>query len=308
MILYLTFCIILAFFLGGAYFAYRKAFYSPLKGRDQEKPIVNPAYDPYREEMRRIYKILNDRPCEYVTITSHDGLTLSGRYYHMKDGAPLDIGFHGYKSSAIVDFSGGSALSFQLEHNLLLVDQRSHGKSQGRTITFGLKERQDLLKWVQYAVNRFGSHVDIFLYGVSMGGATVLMAAELALPKNVKAIIADCPYANAMDIILHVGQEMPIPRWLMRPFVVLGAKIFGGFDVNETDAIQAVKHAKVPILIIHGESDTFVPCSMSAEVKKANPEMVTFHTIPGAEHGISYLVDTPAYQKYVKEFLSIIPL
>jgi len=304
MILYFLLCFILAVFLGSAYFAYRQAFYSPMAGRGEVKPITNPNYDPYRPEMRRIFQALNNRPCEYVTITSHDGLTLSGRYYHAADGAPLDIGFHGYKSSAIVDFSGGSELSFRLNHNLLLVDQRAHGKSQGRTICFGLKERYDLLQWVQYAIDRFGKDVSIMLYGVSMGGATVLMASDMDLPENVKGIVADCPYANAMDIILHVGREMPIPTWLMRPFVILGAKIFGGFDVTETDAIQAVKNTKLPILIIHGDGDTFVPCSMSAAVRDANPEMVSYHTISGAEHGISYLVDTPKYQKLVTEFIA----
>jgi len=304
MILYILICIFLTVLIGGAYFAYRRAFYSPMEGRNEVKPIVNPNYDPYRSQMREIYKVMNDRPCEFVTITSHDGLTLSGRYYHVKDGAPLDIGFHGYKSSPIVDFSGGSELSFEMRHNLLLIDQRAHGNSQGRTICFGLKERHDLLSWLRYALERFGAEIDIFLYGVSMGGATVLMASGLELPQNVKAIIADCPYANAMDIILQVGKEMPIPIWLMRPFVILGARIFGGFDIQETDAIEAVKHTKVPILIIHGEGDTFVPCDMSAEVEKANPTMVRRCTIPGAEHGISYLVDRATYKEAVMNFLS----
>ena len=307
MILYILICIFLTVLIGGAYFAYRRAFYSPMEGRNEVKPIVNPNYDPYRSQMREIYKVMNDRPCEFVTITSHDGLTLSGRYYHVKDGAPLDIGFHGYKSSPIVDFSGGSELSFEMRHNLLLIDQRAHGRSQGKTICFGLKERFDLLKWVEYALSRFGTDTAIFLYGVSMGGATVLMASDLNLPQNVKAIIADCPYANAMDVILDVGRkELPLPTWLMRPFVVLGARIFGGFDVNETDSVKAVKGTKIPILIIHGDADTFVPCSMSAAIEKANPDMVKRIVIPGAEHGISYLVDTTAYKEAVYKFFSSI--
>ena len=295
-------CLLAAIGLGGAYYAYRVAFYSPMEGRDQIKSIKGESYDPYRQEMRRIYHQLKERPCEFVTVTSHDGLKLSGRYYHIKDGAPLDICFHGYRSSALTDFSGGSELSFQMEHNVLLVDQRAHGKSQGRTISFGIQERQDLLRWVDYAVDRFGSDVKILLYGVSMGGATVLMASELALPKSVKGIIADCPYAAPIEIILHVGKKMAIPHWLIRPFAILGAKIFGGFDLMETDAGKAVKYSSVPILIIHGEADGFVPQPMS-DIVHCNPSMITRHTIPNADHGISYLVDTPAYQTYVTEFL-----
>lgn len=295
-------CLLGAIGLGGAYYAYRVAFYSPMKGRDQVKPIKGECYDPYRPEMRRIYHQLKDRPCEFVTVTSHDGLKLSGRYYHTKDGAPLDICFHGYRSSALTDFSGGSELSFRLGHNVLLVDQRAHGKSQGRTIAFGIQERQDLLKWVDYALERFGPEVKIMLYGVSMGGATVLMASELNLAGNVKGIVADCPYTSPIEIILHVGKNMPIPDWLIHPFAILGAKIFGGFDLTETDAKKAVRRTSVPILIIHGESDSFVPQEMS-DIVKSNPGMITRYTIANADHGISYLVDTQAYQKYVTEFL-----
>lgn len=302
MTLYILVCIVLAVIFGGAYYAYRIAFYSPNKDRDKIPPAKGPQYDPHREKIDRLFHQLFDRPCEYVTIRTPDGLTLSGRYYHIQDGAPLDIGFHGYRSCALTDFCGGSELSFQLGHNVLLVDQRAHGKSQGRTITFGIKERQDLLCWVNYAVDRFGPDVKIVLYGVSMGGATVLMASELDLPKNVKAIIADCPYSSPKDIILAVAKKIHYPPKLVWPFVVLGARVYGGFDVNEATAEKALKNVKVPVLIIHGESDGFVPHEMSDLVKQ-NPELITRHTFPGADHGISYLVDTPRYQKIVTEFL-----
>lgn len=305
MYLLILFCLLAAIGLGGAYYAYRVAFFSPKEGRDQVKPIKGEAYNPYRPEMRRIYHQLKERPCEFVTITSHDGLTLSGRYYHVKDGAPLNIGFHGYRSTALTDFSGGSELIFKMEHNLLLVDQRAHGKSEGRTIAFGIQERLDLMKWVEYAVDRFGSEVKILLQGVSMGGATVLMAAELPLPDNVKGIIADCPYASPIEVILHVGRSMPIPGWLIRPFAILGAKIFGGFDLTETDARKAVTNTQIPILIIHGEDDSFVPQEMS-DIANCNPKMVTRHTIPGADHGISYLVDTAKYQSLVTAFVKTV--
>ena len=270
MIFILLLCVVLLVLLGGGYYAYRVAFFSPMKDRERIPSTSGHQYDPYREEMARIYHQLNDRPCEFVTIFSHDGLKLSGRYYHVKDGAPLDIGFHGYRSSCLTDFSGGSELSFQLKHNVLLVDERAHGKSEGRTITFGIQERQDVLSWVDYAVERFGGDVKILLYGVSMGAATVLMASELDLPENVKGIIADCPYSSPEKIIRKVAVQMGISDRLAWPFVKIGAKVYGGFDISETDAARAVKNAKVPILIIHGEADGFVPCEMSEEVYQSN--------------------------------------
>lgn len=303
MIFIILLCILLVVLLGGGYYAYRIAFFSPMKDRDRIPSTSGHQYDPYREEMARIYHQLNDRTCEFVTIFSHDGLKLSGRYYHVKDGAPLDIGFHGYRSSCLTDFSGGSELSFQLEHNVLLVDERAHGKSEGRSITFGIQERQDVLSWVDYAVERFGEDTKILLYGVSMGAATVLMASDLDLPENVKGIIADCPYSSPEKIIRKVAVQMGISDRLAWPFVKIGAKIYGGFDISETDAARAVKNAKVPILILHGEADGFVPCEMSEEVYLSNTEKVQRYTFPGADHGISYLVDTPRYRQIVTEFI-----
>ncbi len=303
MIFIILLCILLVVLLGGGYYAYRIAFFSPMKDRDRIPSTSGHQYDPYREEMARIYHQLNDRTCEFVTIFSHDGLKLSGRYYHVKDGAPLDIGFHGYRSSCLTDFSGGSELSFQLEHNVLLVDERAHGKSEGRSITFGIQERQDVLSWVDYAVERFGEDTKILLYGVSMGAATVLMASDLDLPENVKCIIADCPYSSPEKIIRKVAVQMGISDRLAWPFVKIGAKIYGGFDISETDAARAVKNAKVPILILHGEADGFVPCEMSEEVYLSNTEKVQRYTFPGADHGISYLVDTPRYRQIVTEFI-----
>lgn len=304
MIFYILACILLAIVFGGAYYAYRIAFYAPMKNREKIPSTAAHQFDPYRDRMKQMFLTLQDRPYEFVSVPSHDGLTLSGRYYHVADGAPVDICFHGYRSSPLTDFSGGSELSLRMGHNLLLVDQRAHGKSQGRTIAFGIQERRDCLKWVEYVRERFGEETQILLYGISMGGATVLMAAGEELPKNVKGIIADCPYASAKDIICAVGEKRGFPVWLMWPFVKLGARVYGGFDVEETDAAEAVSKARTPILIIHGENDGFVPMEMS-DIAAHNPKMITRVTFPGADHGISYLVDEERYAQVVLDFVEL---
>lgn len=303
MIIYLIVCIILAIVFGGAYYAYYIAFYSPMKDREKIPEIKDEKYKVHKNAIRDLYRELQNKPCEFVAVQSKDGLTLSGRYYHVQDSAPLAIGFHGYRSCWLVDFCGGADIAFQMGHNVLLVDERAHGKSQGRSITFGIKERQDLLCWVDYALNRFGPDTKILLYGVSMGAATVLMASGLALPENVKGIIADCPYSSPLDIILEVGKQTGYPTKLIRPFVIWGAKIFGGFDVMEISAEEAVRNSRIPILLIHGADDNFVPAEMSEEIAKANPEKVTRYTFPGADHALSYMVDTPRYRKLVTEFV-----
>lgn len=303
MVIYLLICVILAIVFGGSYYAYRICFFSPARDRDKIPRVVGESYDPYRPLMRQLLQQIQARPYETVTTRSAEGLLLRGRYYHVCDGAPLDICFHGYRSNPFVDFGGGSEMSFEMGHNLLLVDQRACGGSQGRTITFGIKERQDLLCWVDYAIRRFGTEVSILLYGVSMGGATVLMASGLGLPENVKGIIADCPYSSPKDIILTVARQRGFPPKVIWPFVVLGAKIYGGFDINEITAAEVIANSTVPALILHGEADGYVPCHMSLPIQQANPRMVQRHTFPGADHGISYLADMPRYKQIVAEFI-----
>ena len=303
MILYILALLVLALIFGGGFYAYRTALYSPLNDREYVPTADDIPVNANRQKIREMYYQLKELPCEFVTVQSRDGLTLFGRYYHTRDGAPLDIGFHGYHSSCLTDFSGGSGMSLDMGHNLLLVDQRAHGKSEGRTIGFGILERQDCLRWIEYALERFGNDVEIMLYGVSMGGATVLMASALELPENVKGIVADCPYSSVKDIVCRVGEKKGLPAWLTWFLVRVGAKVYGGFDIAETDAVEAVKAAKVPILIIHGESDNFVPCEMS-DIAAHNPEMITRVTVPGADHGVSFLVDEALYRKTVSDFVS----
>jgi len=303
MILLILLIIIMVFLFGGALYAYRIAFYNPPADPDKAPNIEGSIYEPYRDEISRLYQQIQSRDCEPVTIFSDDGLKLFGRYYHVRDGAPVDLCFHGYRSRPFTDFAGGSELSFEMEHNVLLVDQRAHGRSEGRSISFGIRERWDVLSWIDYVLKRFGNETQILLYGVSMGAATVLMASGLELPANVKGIVADCPYSVPMDIILHVGKSNPLPQWLIRPFVILGAKIYGGFDIREADVIEAVKNTKVPILILHGAADDFVPAVMSEQAQLSNPSMIRRETFPGAGHALSYLSDTPRYWNIVHEFV-----
>lgn len=249
-------------------------------------------------------RTLESRPYEEVSVRSHDGLLLRGRYYHVRDGAPLALCFHGYRGTAIRDFSGGSRIAFEDGQNVLLVDQRAHGGSEGRTITFGIKERYDCLDWIGYAVDCFGQDVQILLYGVSMGAATVVMASGLELPKQVKGIVADCPYSSPKDIILKVAKELHYPPRLAYPFIRLGARLYGHFDLEEMTAEEAIKRATVPILIIHGEADRFVPSCMSECIMRANPSAVEWQSFPDAGHALSYITDYGRYAELTRRFTS----
>lgn len=246
--------------------------------------------------------ILN-APYEKVTTTSHDGIKLAGRYYHVKDGAPVSIIFHGYRSNIGTDCNGGYYLSVKNGYNVLVVYQRGHRESGGKTITFGVKERYDCLDWISYINERFGEETPILLMGLSMGAATVLMAAGLDLPSNVKGVMADCGFSSPKEILQEVIRKMKYPLRITYFFVRMSARIFGHFDPEEASAVEALKDAKVPVLIIHGDDDRFVPSRMSRENYDACASAKEILIVPGAGHGLSYCVDAKAYEKAVQDFI-----
>lgn len=290
--------------LGGAYYAYRVAFYVSPGYRKREQHLAEgEKARQKREILCMCIQKLNQLPYEGVTITAPDGKKLFGRYYHTQDGAPVQIQFHGYRGSALRDFCGGTAFARKMGHNALVVDQRCHGSSEGNTITFGVRERYDCQSWANYAYRRFGKQTPLILSGVSMGATTVLMASDLELPETVCGIIADCPYSSPMAIITKVAGEFGLPEKIAAALCRMGAFLFGHFRVGGGSALESVGRTKLPILLLHGEDDQLVPCKMSHEIFNACASYKELQTFSGASHGMSYLEDPQRYEATVEAFL-----
>ncbi len=288
-----------------AYICFYIAFYVPRNKDNNSDDISIPEgeiYEPYRDQMIKWIKETRALPHEDVSIISFDGLKLGGKYYECAPGAPIELMFHGYRGSAERDLSGGVQRCFSLGRNVLLVDQRTSCKSEGHVISFGINESRDCLSWVDFIIEHYGKDSKIILTGISMGAATVMIAAGKALPENVIGILADCGYSSAEAIIKKTIREMKLPPALLYPFVKLGAKIYGHFDLDETSPLEAMKSCKLPIIFIHGEADDFVPCDMSREVYEACPAPKLLVTVPGAGHGLGYIIDLEGYLKAVTEF------
>ena len=309
MTLFLILALIAVIVLLIAYVCYRMAFFASRKEEENADEFAIPEgeiYEPHRDVMVKWMKEARALPHDDISIQSFDGLTLWGKYYEFAPGAPIELMFHGYRGKADRDLCGGVQRCFSLGHSALIVDQRACGKSDGKVITFGVCESRDCLSWLRYMVSRFGPEQEIILCGISMGAATVTMAAGLPLPANVTSVLADCGYTSAKEIIQKViAVDMKLPPKLAYPFVKLGAKVFGGFDLEENPPIEAVTKTRIPIIFIHGGSDDFVPCDMSRRCHEANPGMTRFVSIPGAGHGLSYLVDKETYLTVLREFWNL---
>jgi pimeloyl-ACP methyl ester carboxylesterase len=288
-----------------SYICFRMAFFVPKKiiiGPDDYPIPDGEIYEPYREQMVAWMKEIRALPYRELTTVSHDGLTLYGKYYEFSPDAPLEIMFHGYRGSAERDLCGGVQRAFSLGHSALIVDQRAAGHSGGNVISFGANESKDCLRWVTKVNEVFGTETKIILTGISMGASTVLMAAGNELPENVVAVLADCGYTSAEEIIKVVIRQMHLPPNLAYPFVMLGARLFGRFDLRQANATAALENCKVPVIFAHGDADDFVPCHMSKANYDAFAGTKALVIIPGAGHGLCYLADPEGYLAQLKAF------
>jgi len=288
----------------GSYYGYWASFRRDEKRQVPSREIpAGAAYDPYRTEMLETIDRLIAAPYEKVSVQSYDGLKLIGKLFVGNPGAPLMLFFHGYRSTAERDASGAYQLCREKGWHLLMVDQRALGESEGREITFGIRERYDCQTWAEYAAERFGPETPIFLWGISMGASSVLMASELEMPASVRAIVADSGFDSPVSIIGSTARRRGWPAGLAVQFVRWGARLFGGFRVDEASALDSISRAKLPILLIHGEADEIVPFEMVHALRDACASPVQVLTVPGAAHGISWYVDPPTYLSTLIRFI-----
>lgn len=256
------------------------------------------------------FKIIRDslgwfpaQPLEDVYIDSFDKLKLHGRYLARENPRGTMLLVHGFHGSGDCDFSCVLQTYYDMGFDLLVIDQRSHLGSEGTFLTMGVLERYDVRAWCIYLLQRFGERHPVVLDGISMGGATVLMAAGLDLSRNVRGIIADCPFTSPREIFVSVMGQMKLPA-----FLLWGAnqycRLFAGFSIDGASTVTALKNCTLPLLIAHGEDDDFVPCWMGVKSFEAaaSPDKQLI-TVPGAGHGMSYLVEKERMDRALTAFL-----
>ena len=283
-----------------------KIFYSfrPKNEREEEYPIPEgEIYEVFRDDMIRWIDDARNLPSVKLFMTSRDGLSLCGTYYEKEKGAPIEILFHGYKGTALRDLSGGIYRCHRLGHNVLVVDHRASGKSEGRVITFGVKEALDCLDWIDLVIKQIDSNAKIIIGGVSMGAATVMTAAGEKLPENVVGVVADCGYTSTEAIVKKVMKDMKLPPDLLYPFARLGAILFGHFDPDKRSPIKAMQRCTLPIIFFHGDVDGYVPCYMSEQNFNACiSQKKRLVIVKGADHGLCLPVDVDGYILELEEF------
>ena len=242
---------------------------------------------------------------EYTDVwtTSFDGLRLYARYYDCGKKDKTILLFHGYRSMSRVDFGLVIKVYMDEGYNVLLVDQRAHGKSEGRYICYGAVERYDVPVWVDY-VDKHYSPEHMVLDGISMGAATVLMASDLPMSDKVRCIIADSAFSSPADIISNVAKKSyGVPRHPAIDLIGFYAKVLAKFDIN-LSVTDCIKGCKLPVIFFHGKADSFVPCYMTERAYEACPTEKYIHLVEGADHGMCYIDEPERVTNALKEFLA----
>lgn len=267
-----------------------------------EDEISKTSYNKYYKAIVASNQWLMDHNAQDLYIDSTDGLKLHGLWIPVDDAKGTVILAHGYKSTMLVDFSFVLDFYNTLGMNLLIPDQRSHGKSEGKFITFGVKESDDMLQWLQYHNQHFGAF-PVVLSGLSMGASTMLYLADADLPGNVKGIIADCGFTSPKAIMSHVFKSVThLPSGPSVWATGLFTKIFAGFSLTEKDTRRSLAGSRVPVFMIHGKEDGFVPCSMTEEGYAACTSDKQLLLVEGADHGVSFLFDSDGYTNMLIDF------
>lgn len=268
-----------------------------------EEEIKKTSYGKYYNCILASDAWLKEHQAQDVYIRSKDGLNLHGLWIPADEPRGTILLAHGYRSTMLVDFGLAFAFYHSLGMNILVPQQRSHGKSEGKFITFGVKESEDMVCWIDYHNRTFGRH-QMILSGLSMGASTVLYMADRKLPENVKCIIADCGFTSPKAILDSVFRSVThLPSGPALLAANLFSRVFAGFRLDEKDTREVLKHAKLPVLMIHGLADDFVPSYMTQQGYDACNGSKELLLVDGAGHGVSFLVDREAYVTRVIAFL-----
>lgn len=236
----------------------------------------------------------------HLSTKSYDELSLHA-YYIEQDSPIYIIMVHGYRGD------GTSIISpikhfYNHKYNLLIPDLRGHGQSEGDYIGMGWDDRYDIISWINYIIAK-DPQAQIILYGVSMGGSTVMNVAGENLSSQVKAVIEDCGYTSVWDIFQY---HIPMEKWqseIALHMASIVTRLRAGYALEDVDTLKQVQKSQIPILFIHGSEDDFVPSYMVDELYHEATCPKEKLIIEGAGHALSCSTDPKLYYQTIFEFI-----
>lgn len=263
--------------------------------------LGNTRWEPYAQALAEGIARIRALPWEKVQITAYDGVRLHGRLLRGKAGRTVLLA-HGYRSSGENDFAGIVDYYVGAGFNILMIDQRAHGDSEGKRIFFGVRECHDIQRWAQFALRECPG--PLWLHGISMGAASCLLAAGLGLPENTRGIIADSSFAGPRDALAYqMKRQYHLPYF---PFVTIGTLAglcVAGHDFVYCSVEDAVAGCALPMLFVYGGRDHTVPPDSAQRLCAARGNRDALLIVPEARHALSWQEDAAAYAEALDRFI-----
>ncbi len=257
----------------------------------------------YRDRMQLGVDWFESQPKKELHITSRDGLALTAELIEAENPIGLIVAAHGFRSWPSREFALIAKHLYESGYTVLYPYMRAHRKSEGKYITFGVKERFDIAAWAKL-LSDMRPELPLFLYGQSMGGATVIMASGLDLPRQTRGVIADSAFHSPRDVIATaLTNSYKVPVFPMLPAMDLWARIIAGYSLMDTTCKEALDKTSLPFLFIHGKEDELVPYEMGRQNYAECHTEKEMLSVEGAAHCASYYADPVRYISYLDGFL-----
>lgn len=256
----------------------------------------------FKKRLKDGQEWMKQHPYEKLTAKSVEGFELTAKWWDFQKNTTV-IYIHGYGNSSEQAALFSDLFEVKLQANILAPDCRGHGQSEGDYVGFGWQDRLDILKWIEVIAQQKGKDHPIILYGVSMGGASVLCASGEELPSNVKCICSDCGYSSLEKVFEYqIKNHIKLLKGFVMGVMNHFFKRWYGYGMNQVSPKMQVAQAKVPILFIHGEKDHFIPVQMAYDLYEACSGEKEILIIPDAKHALSGVMDWDTYCKTVVKF------
>ncbi|HFD2030739.1 TPA: alpha/beta hydrolase [Clostridium perfringens] len=293
--------LVIVFFLATGLYIFRSTVTREL--HDIEK-----SYTRYVENNLFDEALYNSASKEDITLKSFDGLNLTSTLIMNENPTKKFIVLvHGVSICYV-----GSLKYFDIFYkngfNILIVNQRRHGKSEGKYSTYGFYEKYDVNMWIEYLKSRFGNDIILGLHGESMGAGTVMET--IPLNDSIKFVIEDCGYSNFHELIgfqITHAYKNRLVRKILRPSLIFAnffMKTKAKFSMKKIVPIDIVSSTSLPMMFIHGKEDYFVPWYMAVDLYKAKTKgYKELYLVEGAKHAEALEVNKILYEKKIMTFI-----
>ena len=259
--------------------------------------LTDAYYDKYRDEIITAAKRMEELPFKRVSCLSVDGLTLSARYYY-NTGKKIVVFCHGVHTLPWNNFGVIGDDFWNAGYDILLIDERAHWQSEGKFITYGSYEGDDILCWVKY-LKQFEVE-RIVLYGISMGATSIALISDKIEDERVKAMVLDCGFTSLFDLERHITDRNHIPFWLTSGAFSMGT-FFGKLRPKEKTQNHLSK-THIPALFLHGRTDSVVPHEHSVLSYEACASKKELIIVENAGHTVASVCGGDETRKKILKF------